>query len=761
MTTATTRSRTLPTDEARGGSRPGLLLPLAAAAALLLACAPLSVLFTTGGWCGVTALSVITVCGVGGLLRALPVPLVLVPLAQSAVFVATLTWFLVDPSVTAGPVGSLLAMRDLVGEGVVAARESVAPVDATPQTLALLAVLVFLSALLVETLAVGLGLAGFSGVVLLLLAAAPLGIRPVGPTLFALVAPALGWVLLLAADQTVRMHPDRAGRSEGRSWLTALGLATAGIVCTGLLASALAPAGETPWLRSWWNNFTAPGTIGAGALDPMVDLRSQLGSRSGEQLLQYTSSDGSSTYLRMVTLEVFDGTAWQPYPLLAGMPLERPSPSTTARIADGPTVDVTVTTLSNPYLPLPDGTVTVSLGDSGDWGWDPRTGDAVSNGTTASGLSYSAATTSQSPTAETLADATSSSLQVARATRSLPSTLPGAVADLAAEITGDASSTYDQAVALQTWFTSGGGFVYSLEVPDAAGRDPLLAFLEDRQGFCQQYATAMAVMARTLGIPSRVVVGFTGGTPDSAGWFLVSGANAHAWPELWFDGTGWVRFEPTPAAASAAVTPPDFGPAEPSAEPSEPAAQQTAPPTEAPPSAAPADEPAPGARNGALVVLGCLMAGAGLLSLAVPTAVRQHRRRSRLDQVRRSDDITAGWQEIRDSAVDAGLDWTAGTTIRQQAEVLANSIARAHGGATAVAALSRLVASAEHTLYAPAEGPSARQRPAPSVMIEEPATAMTEPGGATRDVVGVVRALDSLPRSRWHRVAPRSLRPHR
>ena len=74
-------------------------------------------------------------------------------------------------------------------------------------------------------------------------------------------------------------------------------------------------------------------------------------------------------------------------------------------------------------------------------------------------------------------------------------------------------------------------------------------FLQTRRGLCEQFASTFAVMARTLGIPSRVAVGFTPGELNGDGSYSVFGKNAHAWPEVWFDGIGWVDFEPTPPGA--------------------------------------------------------------------------------------------------------------------------------------------------------------------------------------------------------------------
>jgi hypothetical protein len=99
-------------------------------------------------------------------------------------------------------------------------------------------------------------------------------------------------------------------------------------------------------------------------------------------------------------------------------------------------------------------------------------------------------------------------------------------------------------VTLQDWFRS--EFTYSIDVPPGHGNSAIEAFLEDRVGYCEQFAGTFAAMARTLGIPARVAVGFTQGEQQDDGSYLVLGRKAHAWPEVWFDDYGWVPFEPTP-----------------------------------------------------------------------------------------------------------------------------------------------------------------------------------------------------------------------
>ena len=113
--------------------------------------------------------------------------------------------------------------------------------------------------------------------------------------------------------------------------------------------------------------------------------------------------------------------------------------------------------------------------------------------------------------------------------------------------TARAASPYEATLLLERWFRREGGFRYEEQPPlSASGAPPLVDFVEvTRAGYCQHYAGAMAVMLRLLGIPARVAVGFTAGTWKAGVW-TVTDHQAHAWVEAWFDGFGWLAFDPTP-----------------------------------------------------------------------------------------------------------------------------------------------------------------------------------------------------------------------
>ncbi len=127
----------------------------------------------------------------------------------------------------------------------------------------------------------------------------------------------------------------------------------------------------------------------------------------------------------------------------------------------------------------------------------------------------------------------------------LPETLPERVRTLARDLTATAPTPYERALAIEGYLRA---FPYSLDVPQPPpDRDVADFFLFDlRRGYCDYYATAMVVLARAAGLPARLVVGYASGTYEAdEARFVVVGANAHAWAEVYFPGYGWIEFEPT------------------------------------------------------------------------------------------------------------------------------------------------------------------------------------------------------------------------
>ena len=127
----------------------------------------------------------------------------------------------------------------------------------------------------------------------------------------------------------------------------------------------------------------------------------------------------------------------------------------------------------------------------------------------------------------------------------LPADLPPRLFELAGQITAQAATPYDRALAIEHYLRA---FPYNLDIPaPPPDRDVVDYFLFDlRQGYCDYYASAMVVLARAAGMPARLVTGYAPGSYDPrAGRFVVTADNAHSWPEIYFPGAGWVEFEPT------------------------------------------------------------------------------------------------------------------------------------------------------------------------------------------------------------------------
>jgi transglutaminase-like putative cysteine protease len=128
-----------------------------------------------------------------------------------------------------------------------------------------------------------------------------------------------------------------------------------------------------------------------------------------------------------------------------------------------------------------------------------------------------------------------------------PGSITPRVRELAEQLTAGQTTRYDKMRALQDHFRNNYGYSINL---GPGGADPIATFLDERRGFCQQFSGTFALMARSIGVPTRVATGFTWGDPstnaDGQTVYTVTGRHTHAWPEVYFEGLGWVPFEPTP-----------------------------------------------------------------------------------------------------------------------------------------------------------------------------------------------------------------------
>jgi transglutaminase-like putative cysteine protease len=325
---------------------------------------------------------------------------------------------------------------------------------------------------------------------------------------------------------------------------------------------------------------------------------------------------------------------------------------------------------SSQYLPLPYAPRAYEA--EGDWRFDANSLTVVNAGRRAQDLrrlTYSVESVNIEPDSSELNDAVAGTPADAAVTAVIPPDLPDPLVQLANRITADADTPAAKAAAIQAHLRSN-QFIYSTEPLPGSGYEALQNFLlRDRRGYCEQFASAMAMMARVIGIPSRVSVGFLPGERDEEGW-KVSIRDMHAWPELYFANHGWVRFEPTPAsvtgtAPSWTVQNEDSAESDPSADPSsEPTADEVSPGTA--PSVAPTEQPnVPG--QGANARWGRTLVGAGialvlLAILAAPATLRVRRRSGRLNgEGPAEEQVEAAWAEIRDTVLDYGGSWPEGS----------------------------------------------------------------------------------------------------
>jgi hypothetical protein len=299
---------------------------------------------------------------------------------------------------------------------------------------------------------------------------------------------------------------------------------------------------------------------GVRAIDLVDDLQAVLTNRTTE--LMFSAVTPVPTYWQVAVLTRFDGRAWAPDPTtlaavnnttlalsgtaLPGLPaLLEPTPRATYR------TDITVAALQSTLLPLPPTAVSVGGANAT---LVPGFG-AVQPYEAPPSFTYQAVARLPTGSSRTATNAVPAGggETVDRASLAPYLQLPAVsrpVLRLAHQIVAGSHTPATQAAALARWFDSG-RFRYTLSPPTVRGADPLSSFLfTTRAGFCQQFAAAYAVLARIDGLPARVAVGFTTGSPVRGGRYNITGADAHVWPEVYLGpSAGWTSFEPTRASS--------------------------------------------------------------------------------------------------------------------------------------------------------------------------------------------------------------------
>ena len=584
-------------------------LTLAAAGGTILASTALYALFVGLTWFWAGAGAVVLVAAIGLLTRRWPSPVlpdlaaVTAALAGLVVYLNVLfapqsSWFLVVPNAS-----SLSHVWQVATEGMADADRFSPPVPLTPGLLLLAVAGVGVAAIAADLLAARLRRSALAGLALLALFIVPSttpAVRSGAGTAIVFCLGTMGYLLILAADGRDRI--GRWGRTVGLWRADRYGRPVTGQPGPGAVkpadAHTLASAGRRigavsivvalfvplfiPGLRvnrmfpAHVNVFGHAGTgLGTGngttVPDPVAQMTQDLREGNPEPVLTYTTTNPEPQYLQMYVLGNLTTTRWTLSPQLGSnapasgtLPKAQGLTDTSKSAVSTQTTHVTFSNTASGdsavnFLPVPYPPTKINV--AGHWVINDDSGMVFGFNNPLSGLSYAVTSQDVEPTAQQLgragtppASITSQFLAVPAAFRSLTA--------LARKVTRNAATPYTRALALQNWFTETGGFTYSLNVSEPTDATGLTHFLTvSKRGYCQQFAFAMAVLARLLGIPSRVAVGFTPGTATGqANTYQVKTSDAHAWPELYFQGFGWLRFEPTPSGSGGQGTalPPSY-----------------------------------------------------------------------------------------------------------------------------------------------------------------------------------------------------------
>ncbi|MEL6982753.1 MAG: DUF3488 and transglutaminase-like domain-containing protein, partial [Actinomycetota bacterium] len=320
-------------------------------------------------------------------------------------------------------------------------------------------------------------------------------------------------------------------------------VAAIAVIAGALFGGSLPGAGADPVY-----SFENEGDSTRVVVSPFVNIQSRLVTQTGLEL--FTVATDRPSYWRIAGLDTYEDDIWK----VAGdfSPEDGELPG--QREFDGQITEVTqdfsIRALRAIWLPaafapseIIDATAEVT------WNAENSSLTVANDVDNSDGMDYSL--TSKVPAfsiEELQAGDETVPVDVAERYLSLPPDLTPVVAQQAREITAGVTGRYNQARALQDHFQA---YDYSVRLGPRTG-DPVEQFLDERVGFCQQFAGTFALMARSLGIPTRVATGFTWGQPigtdEQTGRtiYSVTGRHTHAWPEVYFDDLGWVAFEPTP-----------------------------------------------------------------------------------------------------------------------------------------------------------------------------------------------------------------------
>ncbi|MGP3988496.1 transglutaminaseTgpA domain-containing protein [Streptomyces sp. 3N207] len=722
-------------------------LAICAVLATLAASCALLPLVDPATWLLQAALLTAVQAGVGAATRRVPLARPVTVLTQAVISLLLLTVVFAREHAPAGflpsPAG-FAHFGTLFDQGIQDVSRYAIPAPLTDGIRLMLVGGVLVIGLLVDTVAVTYRSAAPAGLPLLALYSVAAGLSQGGARWLWFLCAAGGYLLLLLAEGRERLSqwgrvfadrsrpgaaPHQPGSVGGLAMAPVRTGRRIGVLALGisLVVPAALPSLSGGLLDNVGTGGGGGGNKGGGtvsAVNPVVALKNSLNQPQNRTALTYsTDSDEKDLYLRIVALDKFDGAQWKPSERRIGeIPDPLPSPRGLGPDVRTRTVSSTIQAsdaYAQDWLPMPYPASRVQV--DGKWRFEPEGRTLVGyDKQTTRGLRYSVDSLRVQPTAEQLRNAPAAPPALKREYTAVPDSLPAVVPKTARKVTRGAKDDYDRAVLLQDWFADKGGFTYDTEVAAGTGANAIADFLKQKEGFCVHFSFAMASMARTLGIPARVAVGFTPGTARGDGKMEVGFQDAHAWPELYFEGVGWTRFEPTPTRGT---TPPyaqpdspdtDQNPSEelpdrsqddqPSADPS-PSEECSAQQKQSDPecgAAAPlprSGSPDEGPPLGTIAAFGSAgLAVLGLLLLPMLLRMRRRSRRLRAPGAGSPEAVLVAWQELIDTGWDYGILPDDSATPRTAAARLARI---GQLGPDDAEAVQRVALAVEQVLYAP------------------------------------------------------------
>ena len=466
--------------------------------------------------------------------------------------------------------------------------------------------------------------------------------------------------------------------SEGTSWFAsrtrggpgallqgAAVLATVAVAAAVVVGPRLPGASAEAFLS--WRGSDGPGDDGRRTtVSPLVDIRGRLVDQSTTEV--FTVSSNQRAYWRLTSLDTFDGKIWSSDASYRPVGRRLPPAASSAPAADRVVQEFTIKSLSSIWLPAAYQPLAVRGVD--DASYNAALGSLITGEDTTDGLTYTVVSSVPRLNGNDLEGAANGDLppEMDRFVR-FPR-VSGRVVELAKQIGERSDGTpYGRALALQAHFHQ--GFMYDLDARPGHGAGALENFLlRTRRGYCEQFAGAFAAMGRVIGLHTRVAVGFTPGELGPDGRLHVRGLNAHAWPEVFINGFGWVAFEPTPGRGAPGAES-YLGVPEAQALPENPRTATTAGPA----TTAPADDPTPSTtavsgdlaaggdatdrarplrRHPLVITVAVVLLAALALAGAVPLAKASGRRRRRSRATTAGDRVWVAWSEAAEALGRAG-----------------------------------------------------------------------------------------------------------